>query len=114
MSLGIEEAGDDAAVGDGMRTEGFFPAFALDERQWGVYIRNRNIKRHMLAAFPQGPDAPADAGAWFDQRIALLDGVDLPVENAFVELLQQLLVLAENLEMYNPMEIGRASCRVKE
>src|ERR1039458_10658067 len=106
MSLGIEEAGDDAAVGNGMRAEGFLPAFALNQLQRGGDIRNRNIKRHMPAAFPHGADAPADAGAWVDQRISLHNGADLQVENVLVERFQQLLVLAENLEMDNRMGMG--------
>ena len=42
------------------------------------------------------------------QRIVLGDRRDLPVEDAFVELLQQLLVTAENLKVYD--RVGYSSC----
>jgi hypothetical protein len=57
-------------------------------------------------AFSHGADAAADAGAGFNQRIPLHRGGDLLVEDAFVERLQQLLVLAWNLEVNNRIGLG--------
>ena len=60
----------------------------------------------MLALLSHGADAAGDAGAGLDQRIPLHDGVDLPVEDALVELFQQLLVKAENLEVNDGIGMG--------
>jgi len=63
----------------------------------------------MHAAFAHGAYTAGDSGAGFDERVALHDGGDLPVENVLVELLQQLLVFAENLEMYYGVGMGHRS-----
>lgn len=38
IALGIEKAGDDAAIGNGVRTEGLLSALAFDKRQRGAHV----------------------------------------------------------------------------
>jgi hypothetical protein len=99
VAFGIEEAGDDAAVGNGVRAEGCSAAVALDGNQGGLNVRNRDVEHGVRAIVPHGTDAPADAGAGIDERVVFLDRRDLSVEDALVEGLQQGLVFAENLEV---------------
>ena len=75
VAFRVGEAGDDAAIGDGMRPEGFLPAFAFDQCQRGGHVFNPDIKRDMLASLAPAADAAADARARVDQRIASMAGV---------------------------------------
>lgn len=47
------------------------------------------------------PIAACDSRPGIDQRLLLHDGVDLSIEDRVAKVIQELLVLAENLEMHH-------------
>ena len=52
------EAGDDAAVGYGVRAEGGFAAFALDQRQRRSHVFHADVKRDVLPRRAHGAPPP--------------------------------------------------------
>jgi len=70
-------------------------------------VCNLNIKDDMPSRLNHGANAAGDSGAGVDGCIVLHDLVNLPVEDATVEVVQQLLILADNLEMHHRI----AHCR---
>jgi hypothetical protein len=66
MPFRVEEAGDDAAVGDRVGTEALPLALGLNGGKRGVIICNWHIKNDMAARLLRGANAFAVAGAGLD------------------------------------------------
>jgi len=68
----------------------------------------------MPSRLDHGANAAGDTGACVDGRIVLHDLVNLPVEDASVKVVQQLLILADNLEMHTGLPIAAVSSRIPD